>query len=145
MFPSYFAAVSKESEELLFVGTEGLGSRMASQTFDSMRLDVGKWKEVQVVCADGEKRKVFLNRDESKLEEKRRQCTKNLECGACIKHPHCAWCADPKWEYQGYKHQSNVDQNTISCSNTKAIIRRRPRCDLKDRYVNSNQYEVKGE
>ena len=79
-------------------------------------------------------------------EELRKQCTKNLECGACIKHPHCAWCADPKWEYQGYNHQSNViavDQNTISCSNTKnSIIRRRPRCDLKDRYVNSNQYNM---
>lgn len=67
-------------------------------------------------------------------------CTKKLDCGECIKHPECAWCADPKWDDQEYDKQSSINdvsQDNPSftysdTSNTKGK-RRRPRCNFKSR------------
>ena len=70
-------------------------------------------------------------------------CTHKLECGECIKHPECAWCADPKWDNQEYDKQSNINDArqsnptfTYSDNSYTKRKRRRPRCNSKYRLVN---------
>ena len=62
------------------------------------------------------------------MDSLRINCTKNLDCGSCIRNPLCAWCADPKWENPDHNEQYESGANT----DTKAM-RRRPRCDLEIR------------
>ena len=66
-------------------------------------------------------------------------CTKNIDCGSCIRHPECAWCADPSWEVTQHRNkQSNIidgslNKNNPAFSDTSNVLRRRPRCDLVSR------------
>ena len=67
------------------------------------------------------------------MDSLRINCTKNLNCGSCIRNPVCAWCADPKWEDNGQYFTNNPGFTDSDANTYNKAMRRRPRCDLKIR------------
>ena len=74
------------------------------------------------------------------LNKRVNKCTQHLDCGACIKHPDCAWCADPKWDNVMNGVQQSID--LINQKNNKSNSfsqpyeytkekSSKPRCDMK--------------